>query len=317
VKPAELLLATATAEQYSNHPTAKAIGALAATAGLELSEPTDFKEIAGKGVQATVDGDKIMVGREMWLNENEVTGDLKGSVDIDEAAGFSLVFVSRNGEFIGWVGMTDEIRPEAAEALEGLRNEGVRRLAIVSGDRIPVADRVAAEVGCEEVRAECLPGQKVEYIQDIRAKGYKVAFVGDGVNDAPALKAGDIGIAMGAAGSDVAIQSATIALMNNDLRRLPFLVHLSRMTRNVINQNFFFGILFVIIGLVLATLNYITPVLAALLNVAGSLIVVFNSARLVREGEEFDPFEEGEASGSESQGSQTAPVEPELAVEVA
>ncbi|MDE2680385.1 MAG: cation-translocating P-type ATPase [Verrucomicrobiota bacterium] len=317
VKPAELLLATATAEQYSNHPTAKAIGTLAATAGLELSEPTDFKEIAGKGVRATVDGDKIMVGREMWLTENDVTGDLKGSVDIDEAAGFSLVFVSRNGEFIGWVGMTDEIRPEAAESLEELRNEGVRRIAIVSGDRTPVAERVAAEVGCEEVRAECLPGQKVEYIQDIRAIGYKVAFVGDGVNDAPALKAGDIGIAMGAAGSDVAIQSATIALMNNDLRRLPFLVHLSRMTRSVINQNFIFGILFVIIGLVLATLNYITPVLAALLNVAGSLIVVFNSARLVREGEEFVPFEEEGTQDSESQGAQTASVEPELAVEVA
>ena len=317
VKPAELLLATATAEQYSNHPTAKAIGTLAATAGLELSEPTDFKEIAGKGVRATVDGDKIMVGREMWLTENDVTGDLKGSVDIDEAAGFSLVLVSRNGEFIGWVGMTDEIRPEAAESLVELRNEGVHRLAIVSGDRTPVAERVSAEVGCEEVRANCLPGEKVEYIQEIRAKGYKVAFVGDGVNDAPALKAGDIGIAMGAAGSDVAIQSATIALMNNDLRRLPFLVHLSRMTRSVINQNFIFGILFVIIGLVLATLNYITPVLAALLNVAGSLIVVFNSARLVREGEEFVPFEEEGTQDSEPQGSQTASVEPELAVEVA
>jgi Cd2+/Zn2+-exporting ATPase len=290
---------------------------LAAEVGLTLPEPTDFKEIAGKGVQATVDGAKIMVGREMWLNENEVTGDLKGSVDIDEAAGFSLVFVSRDGEFIGWVGMTDEIRAEAAESLEGLRNDGVRRLAIVSGDRTPVAERVAAEVGCEEVRAECLPGQKVEYVQDIRSKGYKVAFVGDGVNDAPALKAGDIGIAMGAAGSDVAIQSATIALMNNDLRRLPFLVHLSRMTRSVINQNFIFGILFVIIGLVLAALNYITPVLAAMLNVAGSLIVVFNSARLVREGEEFDPFEEKDANAPTPKGGEEPDEEPQLTAEAA
>jgi Cd2+/Zn2+-exporting ATPase len=317
VQRSELLLATAAAEQYSNHPTAKAIGTLAAEVGLTLPEPTDFKEIAGKGVQATVDGAKIMVGREMWLNENEVTGDLKGSVDIDEAAGFSLVFVSRDGEFIGWVGMTDEIRAEAAESLEGLRNEGVRRLAIVSGDRTPVAERVAAEVGCEEVRAECLPGQKVEYVQDIRSKGYKVAFVGDGVNDAPALKAGDIGIAMGAAGSDVAIQSATIALMNNDLRRLPFLVHLSRMTRSVINQNFIFGILFVIIGLVLAALNYITPVLAAMLNVAGSLIVVFNSARLVREGEEFDPFEEKDANAPTPKGGEEPDEEPQLTAEAA
>ena len=212
--------------------------------------------------------------------------------------------------------MTDEIRTEASESLEELRLEGVRRLAIVSGDRTPVAERVAAEVGCEEVRAECLPGQKVEYVENIRADGYKVAFVGDGVNDAPALKAGDIGIAMGAAGSDVAIQSATIALMNNDLRRLPFLVHLSRMTRSVINQNFIFGILFVIIGLVLAALNYITPVLAAMLNVAGSLIVVFNSARLVREGEEFDPFEEGGTDAPAPEDDE-AKEKPQLAAEAA
>lgn len=309
VKPAELLLATATAEQYSNHPTAKAISTLAASAGLELSEATDFKEFAGKGVHAMVDGAKIMVGREMWLSQNNVTGDLKGSVDIDEAAGFSLVFVSRNGEFIGWVGMTDEVRPEAAESLLKLRNEGVHRLDIVSGDRTPVAERVAAEVGCDEVRAERLPGQKVEYVEEIRAKGYKVAFVGDGVNDAPALKAGDIGIAMGAAGSDVAIQSATIALMNNDLRRLPFLVHLSRMTRTVINENFVIGMVLMVTGLVLVAVGRIEAVGAAGLNVFGSVVVVLNSARLVREGEEFDAFEEDAEPGPESQGSQTASVE--------
>ena len=110
----------------------------------------------------------------------------------------------------------------------------------MSGDRTPVAERVSTlKWAAKRCVAECLPGQKVEFVQDIRAKGYKVAFVGDGVNDAPALKAGDIGIAMGAAGSDVAIQSATIALMNNDLRRLPFLVRLSHMTRSVIKREFY------------------------------------------------------------------------------
>jgi Cd2+/Zn2+-exporting ATPase len=299
VKPAELLLLTASAEQYSNHPTAKAIMTLATEAGVDLVEPKDFGETAGKGVKAQVDGQTVLVGRQIWLEENEVKGDIAGSVDLDETQGYSLIHIARNGEFIGWVGMTDEIRPEASESLSELTLEGVRRLAIVSGDRAPVAERVAAEVGCDNVQADCFPAEKVKYVENLRAKGYKVAFVGDGVNDAPALKAGDIGIAMGAAGSDVAIQSATIALMNNDLRRLPFLMHLSRMTRSVINQNFVFGVLFVIVGLVLAALNIITPVLAAMLNVLGSLFVVFNSARLVREGEEFDAFDVAETDSSQ------------------
>ena len=305
VKGAELLLATATAEQYSNHPAAKAIMTLAAEAGLELSEPEDFNETAGKGVRAKVNGADVLVGREMWLEENKIGGDFKQSVDLDEAEGYSLVYVARDGEFMGWVGMTDEVREEAAESLEELRMEGVRRLMIVSGDRTPVTERVAAEVGCEEVKADCFPGDKVDHVEAMRKKGYKVAFVGDGVNDAPALKAGDIGIAMGAAGSDVAVDSATIALMNNDLRRLPFLMHLSRMTRSVINQNFIFGVLFVIVGLVLASMKFITPVSAAVLNVMGSLIVVFNSARLVREGEEFEVFEEGGEEEETSGASET------------
>lgn len=289
--PAELLRIAASAEQFSNHPTAKALTALAQEAGVPLSDPKNFAETAGRGVKANVDGTVVLVGRAQWLKDNGVTGDILGSVDVNETEGYSLLFIARNGACIGWVGLQDETRHEAKEALHDLKEIGVRRVAMVSGDRQPVAARVAKEIGCEEVVAECLPQNKVEYVKAIRAKGYRVAVVGDGVNDAPALAAGDLGIAMGAAGSEVAIHSATIALMNNDLRRLPFLIRLSRMTRSVINQNFLFGVVFVIGGLVLAALKYINPVVAALMHVAGSLIVVFNSARLVRQGEELEPFQ--------------------------
>ena len=212
-------------------------------------------------------------------------------MDLNETEGWSLIFVARNGHCIGWVGLQDQTRSEAREALIELKHVGVRRIAMVSGDRLPVALRVAKDIGCEEVVGDCLPQTKVDFVQKIKAKGYRVAVVGDGVNDAPALAAGDLGIAMGAAGSEVAIHSATIALMNNDLRRVPFLIKLSRMTRSVINQNFLMGVLFVIGGLVLAAMKYINPIVAALMHVAGSLLVVFNSARLVRQGEELEHFQ--------------------------
>ncbi len=290
-KPAELLRLAASAEKYSNHPTAKALAQLAEEAGVPLAEPKDFSEAAGRGIKAQVGGVNVIIGRSQWLKDNGVKEDLMASVDLNETEGFSLVFVARDGRYLGWIGLKDETRKEAKEALAGLLDAGVRRIAMVSGDREPVAARVAREIGCEEVVAECLPQNKVDYVRQTRAKGYRVAVVGDGVNDAPALAAGDIGIAMGAAGSEVAIHSATIALMNNDLRRLPFLIRLSRSTRTVINQNFLFGVFFIIAGLTLAALGYITPIVAVLMHNVGSLLVVFNSARLVRLGEELEPFQ--------------------------
>jgi Zn2+/Cd2+-exporting ATPase len=298
--PAELLRVAGSAEKYSNHPTAKALAQLATEAGVPLSEPKDFSESAGRGVSAHIDGAKVIIGRAQWLKDQGVSGDFLQSVDLNETEGFSLIFVARGGKCIGWVGLQDQTRSEAREALAELKKAGVRRIAMISGDRQPVASRVAREIGCEEAIGECLPQNKVEFVRQTKAKGYRVAVVGDGVNDAPALAAGDLGIAMGAAGSEVAIHSATIALMNNDLRRLPFLVRLSRQTRSVINQNFLLGILFVIGGLTLAALNYLPPIAAAVLHVVGSLIVVFNSARLVRQGEELEPHlapAAGEPSG--------------------
>ncbi len=288
--PAELLRLAASAERFSNHPTAKAMVQLAEEAGVPFADVTGFKETAGRGVGATIEGAQVLVGRAAWLKDNGVTGDFIKSVDLDETAGFSLLFIARNDQCIGWVGLQDQTRPEAAEAIRGLQEAGIRRIAMVSGDRKPVAERVAAEIGVPEVVAECLPQDKVEFVKACKAKGYRVAVIGDGVNDAPALAAGDISIAMGAAGSEVAINSATIALMNNDLRRLPFLVKISRMARSVINQNFLFGILFVVVVLTAGAMGYVHPIVAAMLHNAGALIVVFNSARLVRQGEELEPF---------------------------
>ena len=290
VMPAELLRIAATAEKYSNHPTAKALAQLAGEAGVALAEPKDFAETAGRGVKAEVGASRVLVGRAQWLKDNGVKEDFTKAVDLNETEGWSLIFVARDGQCIGWVGLQDQTRAEARESLAELKNSGVRRIAMISGDRQPVATRVGREIGCEQAKGECLPQNKVEFVRAMKTKGYKVAVVGDGVNDAPALAAGDIGIAMGAAGSEVAIHSATIALMNNDLRRLPFLVKLSHSTRTVINQNFLFGVAFIIGGMTLAALGKVPPVWAAAMHTGGSLLVVFNSARLVRKGEELEHY---------------------------
>jgi Cd2+/Zn2+-exporting ATPase len=289
-KPGELLLLAASAEKYSNHPTAKSLANLAAEVGVPLVEPKDFVETAGRGVKAQINGATVLVGRAQWLKDNGIASGFEKSVDVNDAEGWSLIFVAQNGTCVGWVGLQDKTRADAREALTELKEAGVRRIAMISGDRQPVATRVAAEIGCEEAKGDCLPQDKVDFVRAVKAKGYKVAVVGDGVNDAPALAAGDIGIAMGAAGSEVAIHSATIALMNNDLRRLPFLVKLSRSTRAVINQNFLFGVLFIIAGWTVTSFGIIGPIPAAILHNVGSLIVIFNSARLVRKGEELEHF---------------------------
>jgi Cd2+/Zn2+-exporting ATPase len=314
-KPAELLRLAASAEKYSNHPTAKALAQLAAEAGVPLVEPKNFSEAAGRGIKADVNGDQVLVGRAQWLKDNAVKDDFLKSVDLNETEGWSLIFVARGNQCIGWVGLQDQTRADARESLAELKASGVRRIAMVSGDRQPVATRVAQEIGCEESKGECLPQHKVEFVRSVKAKGYNVAVVGDGVNDAPALAAGDIGIAMGAAGSEVAIHSATIALMNNDLRRLPFLVKLSQSTRNVINQNFLFGVAFIITGMTLSALGKVPPVLAAAMHTIGSLFVVFNSARLVRKGEELEHYHpEPVAPKPPRPAAPSSRTEPELAI---
>ena len=288
VEPAELLSFAAAAEQMSKHPAARALQEVAKEANLSLSAPDDFKETPGKGVTALVNSARIMVGRDTFLKEKNVNISNVSDPTLHEEQGFSTLYVAKDSKCIGWIGLQDKTRPEAKQAVSELLDIGIKRVTMLTGDRDEVASRVAAELACTDFKAHCLPQDKLSIVEDMKKDGHTVAVVGDGINDAPALVAGDLGIAMGAAGSDVAINSASIALMSNDLKRLPFLVRLSRKTRTVINGNLFFGIVFIILGVVAAALAWLPAVYAAVLHFAGSLIVVFNSARLVRYGEELD-----------------------------
>jgi Cd2+/Zn2+-exporting ATPase len=287
VEPAELLSVAASAEQMSKHPVARALHEVAKEANLTLPATDNFKETPGKGVTALVNSAKIILGRDSFLKENNVDISTVAAPALHEEHGFSTLYVAKNSRCIGWIGLQDKTRPEARQAVTELLDLGIKRITMLTGDRDEVANRVAAELGCTDFKAQCLPQDKLSIVEQIKANGHTVTVVGDGINDAPALAAGDLGIAMGAAGSDVAINSASIALMSNDLKRLPFLVRLSRKTRGVINQNLCFGIIFIILGVAAAAGGWLLTVYAAVLHFVGSLIVVFNSARLVRYGEEL------------------------------
>jgi len=288
IEPADLLSAAASAEKMSKHPAARALQEVAKEANIALIPSGNFKETPGKGVTALVDSAKIIVGRDTFLKENNVDMTNVSDPGLHEEQGFSTLYVARDSKCIGWVGLQDKTRPEAQQAIRELIDIGIKRITMLTGDRDEVANRVAAELGCTDLKAQCLPQDKLAIVESIRKEGHTVTVVGDGINDAPALAAGDLGIAMGAAGSDVAINSASIALMSDDLKRLPFLVRLSRKTRRVINQNLGFGIMFIILGDTAAAAAWLPTVYAAVLHFLGSLIVVFNSARLVRYGEELD-----------------------------
>ena len=211
----------------------------------------------------------------------------------------SVVYVARGGKVIGWIGFRDKIRNESAAMLTDLRKLGVRYCAMVTGDRRSVAETVASQLQIDEFESECLPEGKVAFVERVK-ENHRVAVVGDGVNDAPALAAGDLGIAMGAIGSDVAINSASVALMTNDLRRIAMLVYLSRKSQMIINQNLLFGMLFLFGGMIVSAVGLMTPVWAAVLHAGSTLIIIFNSARLVRTGEELT-LEEGDEDTPEQE----------------
>ncbi|MBI3722933.1 cation-translocating P-type ATPase [bacterium] len=281
--PAQALLLAASVAQRSNHPASRAVVAIAREAELSLLDPDSFEEVPGKGVVGAVSGRSVVLGRASLLKERGV----EPLPERAEDEGLSQLHLAIDGTGVATIGLEDRARGEAKAAVLDLRSLGVRRIVMLTGDRWAVARRVARDLGCDEVAAECLPARKLELVETARRSGEKVAVVGDGVNDAPALAAGDLGIAMGAAGSDVAIGSARVALLNDDLTRLPFLIRLSRSTRAVIAQNLVAGVLLIASGLALSGAGRLSPVAAIVLHNLGSLFVVFNSARLVRAGEEW------------------------------
>jgi len=287
--PAELLRLAATADRHSNHPAARALVRVAQEARVTLAEPTSMTEVGGKGVRAVIDGVEIAIGRASWL-ENDLKIDLSTleKPTQGEDDGFSTIYAARDGKALGWIGLLDKTRPDASRATEELKKAGVHNITMVTGDRWGAARRVAAELGCTGLQAECLPERKLQIVEEMQKRGYKVMVVGDGVNDAPALAAGDLGVAMGAAGNDVAIHSASVALLSSELDRLPFLLRLSRHVRGVVTQNLIFAVMLVVVGLVAVSLGWVTPIFAAILHNVGSLIVIFNSAKIVRFGEEAD-----------------------------
>jgi Cd2+/Zn2+-exporting ATPase len=288
VDPTDLLRMAASADQLSRHPTAKALLAVAHKARLRLMAVDKFEEVSGKGVTSIIDGVEVLVGRRTWLVDRGIDVSLLEKPEYSEPEGISVLCVARAGKLVGWMGMEDRTRDEARSAIDELRQLGVRSVIMVTGDKWSVAKRVSAEMGCTEVHAEVLPARKLEIVDHLKEKNHRVAVIGDGVNDAPALAAGDFGIAMGAAGSDVAIHSASIALMNNDLRRIPFLIRLSRATARVIWQNLLFGVLFIVTLLALGAMGRLPAIWAAFLHMVSSAVVIFNSARLVRFGEEIE-----------------------------
>lgn len=292
VDPVDLLRVCASAEQGSKHPVAKAILETARKANIEPLAVTHSEELAGRGMRAILNGSTILVGRQTWLWEHGVVFE---GIDISSAEGLSLLFVAQDGRLLGGIGLEDRARSGARHVLAKLASLGLKRLAMVTGDRRSPAERVARELGGLEVHAETLPAQKVDVVEDFKKQGHTVLVVGDGVNDGPALAAGNISVAMGAAGSDVAIHSASIALMNNHLNRIPFLIELSRRTVSVIRQNLFGVLLYIVAMLVLLTLGWITPMVAAIGHGLSSIIVVFSSARLVRAGEALQEAEERSA----------------------
>ncbi|MCH2133077.1 MAG: cation-translocating P-type ATPase [Phycisphaerales bacterium] len=293
IEGAVLLQAAADGEQHSNHPLARSILDTADKARIQPRPIERYEELHGRGVVAHASDGDVHVGRQAWIAElNPDVSEAVQTVD-EKLTGMSGVHVMQNGRYLGAVGLEDRLRRHAAEAVGELRELGCRRVCIFTGDRLSVAKRVGQAVGVDSIEAECLPEEKHEELKYLIRRGHRTLVVGDGINDGPILATADVGVAMGLSGSDIATNSAGVALMNDDLRHIPFLLSLARKTRRVISQNIAMSLLLAIIGLALAATGTILNLwLAPFYYALGYVVVIANSLRLVRFGEEFSEQEQ-------------------------
>jgi len=283
VAPARILALAAALEARSEHPIARAIVQHARSSGASWSAGEGFRALPGLGAEARVGGRQVLVGNHRLFEERGLC-----SPEVDERLrqlgqeGRTAVLVASDGLPIGLVGVADRTRESARGAVAELRRQGVRRVVLLTGDNEETARAIAAGIGADEYRAELLPADKVKAISDLRHRYGVVAMVGDGVNDAPALAAADIGVAMGAAGSHAALETADVALMSDDLLKLPYLLRLGRRTRRSIRVNVAIALGLKALFLALAVVGAATLWMAVVADMGASLLVVGNGLRLLR-----------------------------------
>jgi Cd2+/Zn2+-exporting ATPase/Cu+-exporting ATPase len=265
----ELLDAAATAELRSEHPLGKAIVAYARSQGRNVIEPISFAYTPGRGITTKVADGTILVGNQTWMGENGIS--VPATAGQDVATG-SEVFVVRDGRLLGSIAVADTVRPEAKRAIEALHRMGIRTV-LLTGDAQRVAVAVGTALGIKEIEAELLPEDKLARVGALVAQKRKVAMVGDGVNDAPALDEANVGVAMGS-GTDV-------VLLGNDLERFVETLAVARRTRGIIWQNFAGTIGVDTLGIVLAAFGFLNPLFAAGIHVVSELVFILNSARLL------------------------------------
>lgn len=270
----------ASVESRSEHPIAKAILNEASAKNIQFAPSQSFEQVFGIGVRS----DDLWIGN-LRILENLSEGDqekARNAIEIHEKMGHTALIVVQNNSLIGYLALADTIRPGVSSVMEQLRSLGMEHISILTGDNEKTATEIAKQSEIHEFEAGLLPEDKLAYVENMRSQGIPVAMLGDGVNDAPALMLADVGIAMGAAGTDIAIESADIALMGDELERLPELFALSRRTLKVIQQNIWvFAIGVNVVGIALASSGWLSPIAAAIVHNVSSLFVVLNSARLL------------------------------------